>query len=245
MLNQMTWGLEQMTFMWNVSLSIFVIRFQNADNFLCLLIGSDGHESSYNILELENHLNAKPTSTVEQCVWSAADIISNDYASVSLVDYLANDEVAKEVVTSLIKFGCAFITNVPANIESTEIAIRRLFPIQRTMFGDMWSFSDNKARNDTAYTAIALPAHNDNTYFNDAAGLQVLHCVRRIGDGGESFLVDGFNALKRLRKQNNEAFEYLCKTCIPSEYIEEGYHFKHSAPAIVIDPLTNEPNQIR
>lgn len=70
----------------------------------------------------------------------------------------------------------------------------------------------------------------------------MLHCVSRAGDGGENLLVDGFNVLKNLRQQNQEAYDYLSKTCIPSEY---GYHFKYCAPAIVIDPLTNEPNQIR
>ncbi|XP_055318244.1 trimethyllysine dioxygenase, mitochondrial-like isoform X2 [Sitodiplosis mosellana] len=206
---------------------------------------SDCHESNYNILELNEQLNSKPTITVEKCLWSVADIIGSSFASVSFNDYLVNDNVAKEVVASLIKFGFAFIKNVPANLQSTEIAIEHLFPVQKTLFGEMWSFSDKKEHNDTAYTTIALPAHNDNTYFNDAAGLQVLHCVRRAGDGGESLLVDGFNVLKNLREQNHEAYEYLSKTFIPSEYIEEGYHFKYCAPAIVIDPLTNEPNQIR
>lgn len=171
--------------------------------------------------------------------------MQSNYANVNFLDYLCNDEVAKEVVESLVKFGCAFIKNVPPNIQSTENAIKRLFPIQRTLFGEMWSFSDNKVHNDTAYTNIALPAHNDNTYFNDAAGLQVLHCISRAGVGGENLLVDGFNVLNQLREQNREAYDYLSKTCIPSEYIEEGYHFKYCAPVIVHDPLTNEPNQIR
>lgn len=106
-------------------------------------------------------------------LWSAADIRANDYAEVTFSDYLAKNEVAKKVVASLVEFGCAFLRNVPPNLQSTEIAIRHLFPIQKTLFGEMWSFSDNRTHNDTAYTNEALPAHNDNTYFNDAAGLQV------------------------------------------------------------------------
>lgn len=73
----------------------------------------------------------------------------------------------------------------------------------------------------------------------------MLHCVNRAGNGGESLLVDGFHVLEKLREQNHESYEYLSKISIPSEYIEDGYHFKHCAPAIIIDPLTNEPNQIR
>lgn len=109
----------------------------------------------------------------------------------------------------------------------------------------MWSFSDNKAHNDIAYTNEALLAHTDNTYFTDAAGLKILHCTSRDGSGGESFLVDGFNVLKKLRQQNYEAYDYLSKMCISSEYVEDGFHFKHTAPAIIIDAKTKEPNQIR
>lgn len=211
-----------------------------------LIAGSDGHESNYSIFELNEELNQKPKSSiVKPFLWSVADIEDSECANVTLNDYLCNDDVAKNVVASLIKYGCAFIKNVPANLQSTEIAVRRLFPIQKTHFGEMWSFSDSKVHNDSAYTNEALPAHNDNTYFSDAAGLQILHCINWNGEGGENLLVDGFRVLKNLREQNNKSYEYLSKTSIPSEYIEEGYHFKHCAPAIIIDPLTNEPNQIR
>lgn len=183
---------------------------------------------------------------IKPILWSAADIVCHDYANVSQNDYLCNDDVAKSVVASLVKFGFAFIKNVPPSEESTKTAVRRLFPIFRTHFGKMWSFSDNQARNDSAYTNEPLLAHNDNTYFCDSAGLQILHCTNRSGaDGGDTILVDGFNALKKLHDQNADTYEYLSQTSIPSEYIEEGYHFKHCAPVIVLDPITGEPNQIR
>ncbi|XP_031616607.1 trimethyllysine dioxygenase, mitochondrial-like [Contarinia nasturtii] len=215
------------------------------ENNLIHVTWSDGHESSYDIFELKDRLNPKLQPIVEKCLWTGAEIVCSDYANVTLNDYLCNDDVAKKVVTSLIKFGCAFIKNVPANLQSTDIAVRRLFSIQKTNFGEMWSCSDNKTHNDNAYTTEALLAHTDNTYFTDAAALKVLHCTNRDGSGGESLFVDGFNVLKRLREQNPETYEYLSKTIIPSEYIEDDYHFKHHAPVINIDPLTNEPNQIR
>lgn len=210
------------------------------------ITGSDGHKSDYNISDIYDRLQASDSAYVKPFLWSAADIARIDYANVSQNDYLCTDDVAKSVVASLVKFGFAFIKNVPPSEESTKTAVRRLFPIQKTHFGKMWSFTDNKARSDSAYTNEALPAHNDNTYFNDSAGLQILHCINRADAvGGETLLLDGFQAVKNLREKNAEAYEYLCRTSIPSEYIEEGYHFKHCAPVIVLDPVTGEPNQIR
>lgn len=198
------------------------------------------------MLELNRQLNPDVApSIVKQYYWSRDDINDCKYARVTFTDYLCNDDIAESVVRSLIAFGCAFITSVPAHIQSTEIAIKRLFPIQRTHFGEMWSFTDNKVHNDSAYTNEELLAHNDNTYFNDGAGLQILHCINHTGSGGENTLTDGFQALKRLKEKHPDSYEYLCKTSISSEYIEDGYHFKYCAPIIVIDPNTNEPNQIR
>lgn len=37
----------------------------------------------------------------------------------------------------------AFIDGVQPTQQNTEFVIRELFPIQRTLFGDMWTFSGN------------------------------------------------------------------------------------------------------
>lgn len=210
--------------------------------------GSDGHKSIYDMCKLYDRLYPQlHTNHLKPILWSAAEIACSDYANVTLNDYICNDDVAKNVVASLVKFGCAFIKNVPTNEESTKMAVLRLFPIQKTHFGDgMWSFSDNRAFNDSAYTKEALLPHTDNTYFNDAAGLQILHCISRTNvDGGDTILVDGFHALKKLQQQNSDAYNHLSQTSIPSEYIGDGCHFKHCAPVIALDTVTGEPNQIR
>lgn len=212
---------------------------------LRLIEGSDGHESSYNINELiANQCNTHEDSVKPQ-LWSLQDIKSAAYARVTLNDYLCDDNVANRVVESLIRFGVAFIENVPANMQSTEVAIKRLFPVQKTFFGEMWSFSDNPIHSDGAYTNEALPGHNDNTYFNDAAGLQILHCINHVGTGGNSLLIDGFRAAENLQKNDPNAYKYLCNTNISAEYIEEGRHYKHIAPVIRLDPLNGRPEQIR
>lgn len=153
--------------------------------------------------------------------------------------------MAAYVVESLVRFGFAFIEKVPANIQSTEVAVKRLFPVQKTFFGEMWSLADTPLYNDTAYTNVALPPHTDNTYFNDAAGLQVLHCVNHTGDGGNTVLVDGFGAAENLRKTDPNAYAYLCSTSIPAEYIDEGRHHKNVAPILRLNPLNGQLQQIR
>jgi trimethyllysine dioxygenase len=66
---------------------------------------------------------------------------------------------------------------------------------------------------DTAYTSESLESHTDNTYFTEAAGLQALHMLSHTdGSGGESSLVDGFNAARELYSQDKEAYLRLSNT---------------------------------
>lgn len=181
----------------------------------------------------------------QSILWKSKDVNVSKYARVTLNDFLCDDEVAKNVVQSLIIFGFAFIENVPPNIQSTEVAIKRLFPIQKTFFGEMWSVSDTQLHADNAYSRDALYPHNDNTYFNDAAGLQIFHCVHHNGSGGENIFVDGFRAAQDLKNSDPLAFKYLTETNLTAEYIEEGRHHKHTQPVIILNSLTDRPEQIR
>lgn len=63
-----------------------------------------------------------------------------------------------------------FVFKVAPTLEDTEMVIKRVAPVQRTLFGDMWTFTSDNNRADTAYTTIPLAAHNDSTYLTEATG---------------------------------------------------------------------------
>lgn len=68
-------------------------------------------------------------------------------------DYMSDPEVSKGVLENLHRYGVAFIDGVQPTQQNTEFVIRQLFPIHRTLFGEMWTFSDEKRdHSDTAYT---------------------------------------------------------------------------------------------
>lgn len=181
----------------------------------------------------------------QKTLWNAKSIKSLPYARVLFSDYLSDGDVAKTFVSSLVQYGIAFLEKVPANMLTTELAIKRLFNVHKTFFGEMWSFNDKKVHNDNAYTQDFLAAHTDNMYFNDAAGVQVLHCLSHTGKGGETLLVDGFNVLNDLKSTNEALFKRLCTTDVESEYIEDGRHHTYTAPIVKLNSLTQEPEQIR
>lgn len=178
-------------------------------------------------------------------LWNQAQIVESSYARVPLDKYLADESVAKSVMKSLVMYGVAFIEDVEASVLGTETAVKRLFAVQKTFFGEMWSFSDDQIHSDTAYSKSYLGAHTDNTYFNDAAGLQVLHCIHHSGTGGENLLLDGFRAIADLKAKHADTYDRLCRTHVPAEYIEPKQHHTYSAPVIRLDAITGQPEQIR
>lgn len=166
-------------------------------------------------------------------------------------DYMSDPDVSKKVLENLYVYGVAFIDEVQPTQQNTEFVIRQLFPIHKTFFGEMWTFSEaKKDHSDSAYTNSGkkkilmrlvvndflfsdyLGPHNDNTYFNDAAGLQILHCINESCNGGENFLIDGFQVAQKIKENYPEVFDRLTTTIVTAEYIEEGRHHKYSSPII-------------
>ena len=209
--------------------------------------GPDGHVSEYSLETLKNWtLEHRKLSKPTAFTWTGDQIQRFNYARVTMSEYLTDDQVSRSVVQSLVDYGVAFVEKVPANATFTEIVIKRLFAVHRTHFGDVWTFSDsNIGFLDTAYTSEPLPAHTDNTYFNDASGLQILHCIEYEATGGESLLMDGFKALENLKAKHPDTYERLKKYQVPAENKERHAHHMHTEPIIIEDPVDGKPQQIR
>ncbi|XP_063700953.1 trimethyllysine dioxygenase, mitochondrial [Culicoides brevitarsis] len=219
------------------------------ENGKLIVTWSDGHQSSYDLeflYKYQYHVRLPAYKTSKEILWNQSSIQELNYARVDVGDLLKSDSTVRIVLDSLIKYGVAFIENVPATEKGTETAITRLFPIMKTFFGEMWTFSDTKDHDDFAYTKNFLPAHNDNTYFNDASGLQILHCIQHDGKGGENLAVDGFYVLQQLKSLHPETYDRLCNEYqVPSEYIEPGRHHRYTAPVVKVNSLTGCPEQLR
>lgn len=213
------------------------------NNINIQLTGNDNHESNYNIRQLHAQQSdslLQRKLTTDMLLWGRNEIENASFAHATLNDLLCDDVHARSIVMSLIKFGVAFIEKVPPNMQMTEIAIKRLFEIQKTPFGKMWSSTYGQHSDDHL-----LEAHTANAYFNDAAGLQALHCVHQTGTGGNFLLVDGFKAIGDLKAMNLSAYDRLCQKLVTNRYEVNGKRYSYCAPIIKLDALTGCPEQVR
>lgn len=121
------------------------------------------------------------------------------------------------------KFGLVFVEGTPFDDSvHTKKLLERIGPIRETHYGGFYDFIPDMAKADTAYTNIALAAHTDTTYFTDPAGLQAFHLLSHTpspgepdATGGESLLVDGFQAAKILRASDKGLFHELASRTLP------------------------------
>ncbi|XP_072941634.1 trimethyllysine dioxygenase, mitochondrial-like [Epargyreus clarus] len=164
------------------------------------------------------------------------DEVADKITRVHVDKFLNSVEGAKAVFQSLLDYGVAFIEQVGTSMEATEKACQALGGVQHTLFGGMWQVTTKQERADTAYTNLPLAVHNDNTYFTEAAGLQILHCIKHTnGTGGETILADGFYGALRLKEEHPEDFKFLTTFDVEAEYLEDGHHHRYSAPVIQVD----------
>ncbi|PRP76233.1 hypothetical protein PROFUN_15318 [Planoprotostelium fungivorum] len=123
--------------------------------------------------------------------------------------------------------GFCYVTGVPVSPEKTEELAKMISHIRMTHWGGFWDFTADESRGDTAYSNLALRAHTDNTYYTEPSGLQMFHMLEFRGKGGESLLVDGFQAAKILKEKYPESYEILSTVRIPTHAAgDDGFLFQ-------------------
>ena len=85
------------------------------------------------------------------------------------------------------------------------------------------------------YTNSNIPPHTDCTYFEEAPGLQIFHCISGSFSGGLTSLIDGFAVASRMSAQHADAYAVLCNVRIPFRYIGDGYHLSNRCHVFTLD----------
>jgi trimethyllysine dioxygenase len=108
---------------------------------------------------LQKYYDENKIEQRERSLWTKNEIEEPIKTSCrfAMRDYMSDQEVSRKVLESLYLFGVSFIDGVQPTQHNTEFVIRQLFPIHRTFFGEMWTFSDEKRdHSDSAYTNCKL-----------------------------------------------------------------------------------------
>jgi len=97
--------------------------------------------------------------------------------------------------------GVALLHGVPRHRGAVAEVAGLFAHVRETNYGRVFDVRAVVDPTNLADTALALAVHTDNPYRDPTPTLQLLHCLASSADGGDTILVDGFNAVERLRKE--------------------------------------------
>lgn len=119
------------------------------------------------------------------------------------------------------RYGFGKLCNGPVEDQSLLRVVELFGYIRETNYGRHFEVRTEVNPGNLAYTSLGLQAHTDNPYRDPVPSIQVLYCLESSAAGGENMVVDGFRAAERLRDENKEWFNLLCKYTARFEYSAE------------------------
>ena len=146
--------------------------------------------------------------------------------------FLDDDEIALKALTTFISFGAIILKNAPKEPNSLEVLSKRMGPIHETLFERVHNVSIKGYGYSVAHTTKEIPPHNDFASYKSQPSIQILHMLENECEGGDSIIVDGWEVVEDLRKDNPEYFNILKEFNVPFRQFDENNETYTVAPMI-------------
>ena len=147
--------------------------------------------------------------------------------------FLEDDEIALKALTNFVSFGTIILKNAPKEPDSLEVLSKRFGPIHETLFERIHNVSvTGHLFYNVAHTSKGLSPHNDFASYRAQPSVQVLYMLENECEGGDSIIVDGWEVVEDLRKDNPEYFNILKKFNVPFRQFDENNETYAEAPII-------------
>ena len=196
---------------------------------------------SFSASWLEEHVYDMKRSNTKGWIASDLKIWGKDILkNIPEVDYKSaksDKTLLLQWLKSLYRYGFAKMTG--GKIESGAlIETANLFGyVRETNYGKWFEVRSKVDAINLAYTNLGLQAHTDNPYRDPVPTIQILYCLENSALGGDSTVVDGFNAAIHLKNKNPNYFNLLTKYCARFEYKgDQGAHLQSRRPMIELSP---------
>lgn len=196
----------------------------------------DGHVSSYGLDWLRDHdlAPAKRAARYEvPTLWGASLKASLPAADWRKLQQDADTELAWH--DGFAAHGFGLLRNVPTEPGMVEIVGNHLGFVRVTNYGSLFDVISVPNPNNLAFTAVGLGVHSDNPYREPTPGVQLLHCLDSGAPGGDTLLVDGFHAAEILRREDQSAFDLLCKHPFTFRFKDAKADLQATVPLIKTD----------
>ena len=185
----------------------------------------DNHQSVIPLIQIEE--SGKPRYPERKSWTSKFTPTKFDWS-----EFLDEEEIALEALKTFVSFGAIILKNAPKEPNSLEVLSRRLGPIHETLFERIHNVSIEGYGYSVAHTSKEIPPHNDFASYKSQPSIQILHMLKNECEGGDSIIVDGWEVVEDLRKDNPEYFNILKEFNVPFRQFDENNETYTVAPMI-------------
>ena len=221
-----------------------ITRTEDAGESVLVTFGPDQHRSAFPRSWLEEHVldggggDGDGRTEDDKELWLPADLRpETGLPAMSWPRYLAGGKAG--ALAEVLRLGFVLLRDVPAK-PSTVLEVAASFGyVRETNYGRLFDVRvehQGSAPGNLAFTSRAIRPHTDNPYRDPVPTVQLLHCLRAAGEGGDTGLVDGFAAAAELRATDAESFGALTKTPVSFGYVDKETDLRASLPLIQLSP---------
>lgn len=174
---------------------------------------NDKIETCHNIQNLKRLAYSGKTRTkkrIDPIFWNGAtadQIRSFDYNA------LFDDHSNLSLLEAVRDYGLVKLKNVPTRSQTVAEIASIFGPVHVNNYGRVFDVQSDANKNLGSNTGDPLNPHTDESYRHAPPGISLFHCLQASDRGGESILVDGFNAANVLKQSDPEGYAAL--TTIP------------------------------
>lgn len=198
----------------------------------------DGHRSEFSNVWLASRTQSKDPGRSEDAksLWRVGDLDpTTQHAHWSA--YCDDPEVRLRVLRAIARFGFALLHGTPVEVGTVLDVAASFGYVRETNYGKLFDVRVEANPNNLAFTGAAISPHTDNPYRDPVPTVQLLHCISNDVEGGESGLVDGFEAAATLRDEDLHAFDILSSTPVTFAWGDANTSLHAHRPMIELDPL--------
>ena len=157
--------------------------------------------------------------------------------SINFDKFIQSDFDLWRWLDKFLKYGFGKIIDGPEKQNTLFELVKRFGYVRETNYGRKFEVRSTKNPSNLAYTSKGLEAHTDNPYRDPVPSLQILYSIENSATGGESVVVDGFNAALKLKDENLEMFNVLSTHNVSFQFSgEEGICLKADKPMLELAP---------
>ncbi len=190
---------------------------ESSDGSVSLIWSNDGHRSSYTSQWLRDHCysDAERARRKHRPVlwdWQISGYCPR--ADMTVCEQSAEERLA--LLERVRDYGFCMIDNAPTEAAQASRLINLVGEQRQSHYGT-YTLSKKDTVDNVGDITAALDPHCDETYRLSTIGITVFQVLNPASHGGDSTLVDGFEAARRLRERYPEDFDLLTRIPITGE----------------------------